>query len=213
MGVQESDKSKQAVKNALAALNKHLEDKSFLVGENITLADIAVTCSLFMIFTQAADAAYRAPYVNVLRWFTTCVNQPEFAKVLGDVVLCVEPKQPGAASAAKAEKPKAAPAPKKEEKPKAAAKDDDEEEEDEDMAREEKPKGPHWSEALAPTTMKLDDFKRLYSNNDTRSVAMPGFWQMFDKTGYSLWFAYYKYNAELEKQFKTANLVSGFFQV
>jgi elongation factor 1-gamma len=34
------------------------------------------------------DPEYRAPFVHVNRWFVTCVNQPQFRAVLGDVVLC-----------------------------------------------------------------------------------------------------------------------------
>lgn len=26
--------------------------------------------------------------INVTRWFTTCINQPEFLKVLGKIILC-----------------------------------------------------------------------------------------------------------------------------
>ena len=32
--------------------------------------------------------AFRKPYGNVNRWFTTLVNQPQFKQVLGAVTLC-----------------------------------------------------------------------------------------------------------------------------
>lgn len=39
---------------------------------------------------------------------------------------------------------------------------------------------------LPPTSMKLDDFKKLYSNNDTRAVVIPQFWSdMWDPSGYA----------------------------
>jgi len=58
----------------------------------------------------------------------------------------------------------------------------------------------------------MDEWKRVYSNQDTRSQALPWFWQNLDKAGYSLFFCDYKYNSELEKVFMTSNLIGGFFQ-
>lgn len=58
----------------------------------------------------------------------------------------------------------------------------------------------------------MDDWKRMYSNNDTLTVANPWFWENLDKEGYSVWFADYKYNDELEKMYMTCNLVGGFLQ-
>ena len=79
-------------------------------------------------------AQARASYPSVTRWFITCVNQPQFAAVLGDVPLATtELLASGNASGASAA-PAAAPAAaaptkapkaekaKKEEKPKAAEK-------------------------------------------------------------------------------------------
>lgn len=37
---------------------------------------------------QVFDDNFREPYGNVNRWFTTCINQPIFKKVIGDVKLC-----------------------------------------------------------------------------------------------------------------------------
>jgi elongation factor 1-gamma len=52
----------------------------------------------------------------------------------------------------------------------------------------------------------------MYSNNDTRTVALPWFFEHLDKQGYSIWKADYKYNHELSKVFMTNNLIGGFFQ-
>lgn len=37
---------------------------------------------------QVLEPQARAPYVNVNRWFVTCINQPQFKAVLGEVTLC-----------------------------------------------------------------------------------------------------------------------------
>ena len=58
----------------------------------------------------------------------------------------------------------------------------------------------------------LDAFKRVYSNEDTATKAIPYFWENFDKEGWSLWKAEYKYPDELKKIFMTSNLVSGMMQ-
>ena len=80
---------------------------------------------------------------------------------------------------------------------------------------EEAPKKPAKNplELLPPTTLDLDNWKRVYSNthSDFYSV-MDKFWAMYDAAGWSLWFCDYMYNDENKKGFMTANLVSGFIQ-
>ena len=80
---------------------------------------------------------------------------------------------------------------------------------------EEAPKKPAKNplELLPPTTLDLDNWKRVYSNthSDFYSV-MDTFWTMYDAAGWSLWFCDYMYNDENKKGFMTANLVSGFIQ-
>merc|ERR1711918_276574 len=53
-------------------------------------ADISVVCTLLypMKFLCAPD--YLKSFPNVVRWFTTCVNQPQMKRVLGEVVLAKE---------------------------------------------------------------------------------------------------------------------------
>jgi elongation factor 1-gamma len=55
----------------------------------------------------------------------------------------------------------------------------------------------------------MEAWKRTYSNNDTKTVAMPYFWEKFDKENYSLWFCEYKYPEELKLIFMSCNLVTG----
>ena len=58
----------------------------------------------------------------------------------------------------------------------------------------------------------LDQFKRVYSNEDIEQKAIPFLWENFDKEGWSLWLADYKYNDELKMSFMAANLIGGMFQ-
>ncbi|XP_029592230.1 valine--tRNA ligase-like isoform X1 [Salmo trutta] len=72
----------------LNVLDKTLEPKTFLVGDSLTLADIAVATAALLPFKYALEPSNRKALTNVTRWFLTCVNQPQFVKVLGQISLC-----------------------------------------------------------------------------------------------------------------------------
>jgi len=85
-----TDRAKDDVKAALKALNDHLLTRTFLVGERLTLADIAVACTMLSLYKSVLDPAFRKPFGNVTRWFTTVVNQPNAKAVIGKVDLCTK---------------------------------------------------------------------------------------------------------------------------
>jgi elongation factor 1-gamma len=216
-----TQKAKADIRKSLLTLNEYLASRTFLVGERVTLADIVLVCSTLRLYEMVLDPGFRKQFANTNRWFLTCVHQAEFAAVIGEVKLCekmqVAKEAPAAAPAAAAEKP--APKAAKEAKPKAekpAAKPKKEEaaaaEDDDDEPKEEKPKTKNPLDLLPPSPFNLDEWKRTYSNSDTKTVAIPWFWEHFDAQGWSLWFAEYKYNHELQKLFMTANLCTGFLQ-
>ncbi|XP_022929411.1 elongation factor 1-gamma [Cucurbita moschata] len=194
-----------ALKRSFAALNSYLASNTFLVGHSVTLADIILTCNLYLGFTYILTKSFTSEFPHVERYFWTLVNQPNFQKIIGEVKQtdAIPPvKTPEEAAAAAKPKPE----PKKqEEKPKAAP-----------AAEEEapKPKAKNPLDLLPPSKMILDEWKRLYSNTKTnfREVAIKGFWDMYDPEGYSLWFCDYKYNDENTVSFVTLNKVSGFLQ-
>jgi len=97
-------------------------------------------------------------------------------------------------------------------KDKAAEQHDDEgaDETDDAYANEPKQKDPFAE--MPKTSLNMDEFKRVYSNEDTATKAIPYFWQNFDKENCSIWFCEYKYPEELTQVFMTCNLVSGFYQ-
>ncbi|KAI0592039.1 hypothetical protein Alg130_00640 [Pyrenophora tritici-repentis] len=69
----------------------------------------------------------------------------------------------------------------------------------------------HPLEALPKATFVLDDWKRKYSNEETREVALPWFWENANFEEYSIYKVDYRYNDELTLTFMTANLIGGFF--
>jgi len=216
-----TDRAKDDVKAALKVLNQHLETRTYLVGERITLADICVACNLFLLYQHVLEPAFREPFVNVNRWFITLVNQPQFRKVIGDFQLCTKMAQfdakkfaelqgsagKGGKAGGKQEKAKQQPKQQpKQEKPKEAAPEPEE---------EPKPKPSKDPFAHLPAgTLVMDEWKKMYQNNDTLTVALPWFWEKFNanKEHYSIWKCEYKYADELKLMFMSANLVSGMFQ-
>jgi len=216
---QNTEAAMEQIKKCMTVLDNTLLTRTFLVGERVTLADISVCCNLLMLYKQVMDANFRAPFVNVNRWFTTMINQPQVKKVIGDVELCTTMAKFDAQKFAelhpktKQEKKKEPKQPKKDEKPKQKPKEKKQKEEDEEEEVVPKPKEkPDPFAGLPPTTFVLDAFKKVYSNNDTSTVSIPYFWENVDKEGYSVWLAEYMYNSELTMDFMTCNLVGGMLQ-
>lgn len=87
---------------------------------------------------------------------------------------------------------------------------DDEGEDDEIHAAEPKQRDPFVD--MPKPKFNFDEFKRIYSNEDTISKAIPYFWNSFDKENCSIWLCEYKYSNELTQIFKSCNLIGGFFQ-
>ncbi|KAF3821489.1 hypothetical protein GH733_009531 [Mirounga leonina] len=66
---QATENAKEEVKRILGLLDVHLKMRFFLVVECVTLADITVA------------------FPNTNHWLLTCINQPQFRAVLGEVKL------------------------------------------------------------------------------------------------------------------------------
>ena len=200
--------SLKATNTAMNVLEQHLLINTFLVGERLTLADLFAVSILGRGFQYLFDKAWRSANPNVTRWYETVYNQPLYTDVAGKLNFIDEAikNQAPAKKEGEGKKPKEA-APKKEKeptKPKAKEVDNDEEEEDDAPAA---PKAKHPLEALPKPSLVLDDWKRKYSNEETREVALPWFWENFKPDEYSLWKVDYKYNDELTMIFMTSNLI------
>ncbi|XP_069944232.1 elongation factor 1-gamma isoform X1 [Cherax quadricarinatus] len=209
-----TERAKEDIKKALGALNTHLLTRTFLVGERISLADISVCCTLLHLYQYALEPAFRKPFQNVNRWFTTMINQPQVKAIIGDFKLCEKMAQfdnkkfaevQGKMKQGGSDKEKKT----KKEQPK---KEQPKKEKEAAVAAEPpapKPKDP--LDALPGGNFDMDDFKRFYSNNDEEK-SVPYFWEKFDPEHYSIWYCEYKYAEDLSKTFMTCNLISGMFQ-
>merc|ERR1712142_886984 len=211
-----TERAKEDVKKAFSALNSHLLTHTYLVGERITLADITVTCTLLHLYQYVLEPAFRKPFQNVNRWFTTMVNQPQVKTIIGEFKLCekmaqfdnkkfaeIQGKLKQGGGADKKDKKQEKKQEKKADKPKEVKK------EESPAPAAPKPKDP--LDALPNGNFNMDDFKRFYSNNDEEK-SVPYFWEKFDKDHYSIWYSEYKYAEDLSKIFMTCNLIGGMFQ-
>jgi len=199
------DESQKTTLKAVNTLEEHLLTHTYLVGERLTLADIFAAGIVARGFQYFFDKQWREENPNVTRWYSTVWNFPSFAAVAGELQFIDEaikyvPPKKEAAPKKEAPKKEAAPKPKKEEA-------EAEEEEEAPQA----PKAKHPLELLPRATFVLDDWKRKYSNEETREVALPWFWENTNFEEYSIWQVDYKYNDELTLTFMTANLIGGFF--
>ncbi len=173
------------------------------------------------------DAEIRSKVPNLIRHFETIVNQPQLKEIFGPIEYIAKAVQYVPPPKEKKEpKPQAAAAPPKaEKKPKAK---EEEEEEEELVPAEPKAKNP--LDDLPKSTFNLEEWKRVYSNRDTRGAggALEWFYQKyvsqrfpnhyidwivysFDSAGFSIWRVDFKYNEELTLTFMSSNQIGGFF--
>lgn len=165
--------SMKATQLKMKMLEDHLMINTYLVGERLTLADLFMVGIVARGFQFFFDKEWRAEHPSVTRWYETVYNQPIYSAVADKFALIEKaiPNQPPKKE--KEEKPKQEQ--KKPEKPvKAAAAEEDDEEEEKPA-----PKPKHPLEALPKPTFVLDDWKRKYSNEETREVALP--WYVSDQ--------------------------------
>uniref|UniRef100_A0A5F9DBU9 Elongation factor 1-gamma n=1 Tax=Oryctolagus cuniculus TaxID=9986 RepID=A0A5F9DBU9_RABIT len=184
---QATENAKEEVKRILGLLDAHLKTRTFLVLE----------------------PSFRQAFPNTNRWFLTCINQPQFdAKKFAES----QPKKdtPRKEKGSREEKQKPQAERKEEKKAAAPASEEEMDECEQALAAEPKAKDPFAH--LPKSTFVLDEFKRKYSNEDTLSVALPYFWEHFDKDGWSLWYAEYRFPEELTQTFMSCNLITGMFQ-
>lgn len=198
------DTSFQKLIEITKVVEDRLYDYTYLVGDRLTLADLLMAQSYWRSFTYLFGKEQRQQFPNLSKWFNTVVNsdvlKAEFAdfKFIDKTVEYVPPKKEKKEQAPKQAKPAA----KKESKPA-----DDDEEEDKPA-----PAPKHPLAALPKSKQAIDEWKRVYSNEETRETAIPWFWKnMYDPEEWSLYKVEYKYNDELTLTFMSNNLVGGFF--
>ena len=171
----------------LKTLETHISTRTYFVGERITLADLFVASVLQKAVGSTVDAPLRAQLPNLVRHLETIVNQPKLKEIFGETTYVEKaiqytppPKEKKEAKPA----PVAAAVPKAEKKPKAKEEDDD----DDDLVPAE-PKVKNPLDDLPKSTFNLEDWKRAYSNKETRGVGGALEW-LYAKYVLGLFFIY-----------------------
>ncbi len=93
--------SSVALKRVMGSLNSSLANRAFLLGDRVTVADICVSMTLCPLFAKVLDATDLASFPHVTRWFTTCINQPNFKAVMRPFEFCKSRSPAPAAKPAK----------------------------------------------------------------------------------------------------------------
>jgi elongation factor 1-gamma len=186
--------SATAVKAHCKTLNGVVQGRNWLVGDNITLADIVIFTHVVPMAQTILDAGFRKAMPHFSAWFERVASHKDVVAVMGHVKPAAKPVKPNLA----------APVEKKKEEKKAAA------------PKEEAPKKKEkvGLDALPESSMVLDDFKRMFVNHpDKKGGAVDEFLKMFDKDGWSIYFLHYDmYGDEGKVMYKTQNMLQGFLQ-
>lgn len=144
-------------KDTIMRINAHLQGKTHLVGNRVTVADVAVAVQLIMVFQTVFDAGFRKAIPNVAAWIENFVKLPEVVRRIGNVKFSAKALKPtNVAEKKKEEAPKPVAAPKKP----AAAADDDE--------TEKKPSGKNPLDLLPPASSSSPTSRPTSSTLATR---------------------------------------------
>ena len=92
-GCKEADNS---LKKFAKEMNTHLDGKSWLVGERLTLADIVVFNDLIIPFTFSFDAGYMKAIPHVASWFVKMSKLPVVARTAGYIKVAGGAPKPAA---------------------------------------------------------------------------------------------------------------------
>lgn len=192
------------LKAVIISLNAHLQGKSYLVGERLTVADIVTVVSLLLPFQTALDGGFRKSVApNVAAWLERVLSVPEVVRRLGHVKLAQKVLKPVAPP--KKEEVKAAAKPQ-------AAKTAGAEGAEEEDAKPKKVVDP--LDALPPSKLDFMAWKTYFVNlPDKKGEGMTNFWENYDPEGYCLYYAKYdKAEGEGTVTYQFANLLNGFLQ-
>jgi len=185
---------------ALKAVDSHLLVNTYLVGNYITAADIALAAALIFPFANLFDADFVSEIPNVVRWWKTIVNQPKAKPIFGEMKLATaEAMAPGQTEIHPIKAPKA---------PKVEY---DLEEMEAKRAAAEKAKPKNELDELPKSPMSLEDVKRgFFLKQPLNHEYFETFWANFDHEGYCIAKSVYKYPEDIQSEGPAVNLLGGF---
>merc|ERR1719278_1794972 len=81
------ERGKSDILSLFSAWNSFLRSRTWLVGERMSLADVSLATSLYLVFEHCMDASLRSSLPHLTRWFTTVLGQNEVKEVLAQLNL------------------------------------------------------------------------------------------------------------------------------
>lgn len=88
--------NRYAIKALMRVLNQHLSNRTFFVGEHVSLADIVVFNHLLILYGDSVESSERSQLMswdellNLNRWFNNMLNQPQVFSILPNFKLATE---------------------------------------------------------------------------------------------------------------------------
>ncbi|XP_012540753.1 alanine--tRNA ligase, cytoplasmic isoform X1 [Monomorium pharaonis] len=73
---------REAVIEIVKNMDSILHSKTYLIGERISLADLVVFAAFLPMYEYVFDRWYKKEYVNMNRWFSTILNQPQVQRII-----------------------------------------------------------------------------------------------------------------------------------
>lgn len=201
------DSNMESIELYAKFFEERLIDYTYLASENVSIGDIQCFVAWAFAFTTVCGSDFRKKHPFLVRWFNTVLSSPIVSETFTDYKMIEEPIKYNPPKKEKKESNKQKN--NNSNNKKNGGEEKQPKKESEESAPQKKPK--HPLESLGKPTFVLDEWKRKYSNEDTRSVALPWFWEHYNPEEYSLWKVEYKYNDELTLTFMSNNLIGGFF--
>ncbi|CAI6093693.1 unnamed protein product [Clonostachys chloroleuca] len=85
------EKSSKATLRAVKVVEEHLENRTFIVGEVLSLADIFCAGLLFRGFQFFFDKQWRLDHPNISRWYESITSQPIYSDVVPKLEVLEKP--------------------------------------------------------------------------------------------------------------------------
>lgn len=88
VGIQTVTKDKflettRGLKNWSKSFNEYIEGKTYIVGDEISIADIAIVSYYHWLFRFIFDGKSRSELSNLIKWFENVSAAPQFRGILG----------------------------------------------------------------------------------------------------------------------------------
>lgn len=72
-------------RHVLETVNKHLKDRTYVVGDRITLADLALANAMAFALTHTLDKEQRSNFSNVVKHFELIAAEPSLKELFGGI--------------------------------------------------------------------------------------------------------------------------------